>query len=72
MTPVRDLLERACGLMRLDRAGAEVVHLGENALFRLSGGVVAARREVAVAWVDGAVRYSGGSGRWGRGTAGRR
>jgi aminoglycoside phosphotransferase (APT) family kinase protein len=36
-----DLLAAACARVGLDVAGAEIIRLGENAIFRLPGGVVA-------------------------------
>jgi aminoglycoside phosphotransferase len=54
-----DLLAAACAQVGLDMAGAEIIRLGENAIFRLPGGVVtriarpgqlaAATREVRIA-----------------------
>jgi aminoglycoside phosphotransferase len=57
------ILEAACAQARLPALGAEVIRLGENAIFRLHGGVVAritrigqqaaARREIAVSrWLN--------------------
>jgi hypothetical protein len=59
------VLSQACGAAGLDPAAAVPVRLGENAIFRLPGGVIArisrpgqqsaARREVAVSrWLNGA------------------
>ncbi|MCA2228829.1 phosphotransferase family protein [Nonomuraea aurantiaca] len=59
----RDVLGAASRRAGLDAAGAELIRLGENALFRLPGGIIAritrsgqtaaAAREVAVArWLD--------------------
>lgn len=60
---MRAVLNAACSRIGLDSTGAEDVHIGENGIFRLRGGVVArigrpgqqaaARREVAVArWLE--------------------
>ncbi|NRQ32974.1 aminoglycoside phosphotransferase family protein [Nonomuraea sp. NN258] len=62
-TTVRTTLDAACRRAGLDPAGAELMRLGENALYRLPGGIVArvsrsgqlaaAAREVAVArWLE--------------------
>ena len=60
-----DTLEAACAQADLPAAGAEAVRLGENAIFRLPGGIIAriartgqqaaARREIAVSrWLNAA------------------
>ena len=60
---LRSVLAQACQAARLDARDAEVVRLGENAIYRLRGGVIAriarpgqeaaARREVAVSrWLN--------------------
>jgi hypothetical protein len=60
---VASALSRACAATRLDARAAEPIRIGENAIFRLPGGVVArisrpgqqaaARREVAVSrWLN--------------------
>ena len=59
----QEALDSACAQVGLDVAGAELIRLAENAIYRLPGGVVArvsrpgqvdtARREVAVsAWLQ--------------------
>ena len=59
------VLEAACAQAGLSAAGAEPIRLGENAIFRLPGGIVAriaragqqsaARREIAVSrWLNAA------------------
>ncbi|UCM89642.1 aminoglycoside phosphotransferase family protein [Streptomyces marincola] len=59
----RRAMEAACAAVRLDGSGAELIRLGENALFRLAGHPVIARVARSLAYMD-SVRTEVGVSRW--------